>query len=78
MGKNNPMKVEYYTYKVEFQERGAGHIHGTLWLDLEYIEDLTMLDDGQLLPKKDLCSNLATSQPFRGVMSAFKKLKLKH
>ena len=30
MGRNNPMNVEYYTYKVEFQERGAGHIHGTL------------------------------------------------
>ena len=25
MGDNNPMMVEYYTYKVEFQERGAGH-----------------------------------------------------
>ena len=30
MGDNNPMMVEYYTYKVEFQDRGAGHIHGTL------------------------------------------------
>ena len=26
MGKNNPMHVKYYTYKVEFQDRGAGHI----------------------------------------------------
>ena len=24
MGYNNPMMVEYFTYKVEFQERGAG------------------------------------------------------
>ena len=35
MGDNNPMMVEYFTYKVEFQDRGAGHIHGTLWLKLE-------------------------------------------
>jgi hypothetical protein len=28
MGDNNPMMVEYFTYKVEFQDRGAGHIHG--------------------------------------------------
>ena len=31
--KSNPLSVKFYTYKVEFQERGAGHIHGTLWLD---------------------------------------------
>ena len=40
MGKNNPMHVKYYTYKVEFQDRGAGHIHGTLWLGLNEIENL--------------------------------------
>ena len=29
MGKNNLMHVKNYTYKVEFQDRGARHIHGT-------------------------------------------------
>ena len=48
MGDNNPMMVEYYTYKVEFQERGAGHIHGTLWLKLDMIERLIRKDDGEL------------------------------
>ena len=48
MGKNNPMIVEYYTYKVEFQERGAGHIHGTLWLDLSAIENLVLSEEGKL------------------------------
>ena len=33
LSKNNPMSVKYYTYKTEFQSRGAPHIHGTLWLD---------------------------------------------
>ena len=36
-GSNNPMKVRHITYRVEFQGRGAGHIHGVLWVDLEEI-----------------------------------------
>ena len=43
------MTVEYFTYKVEFQERGAGHIHGTLWLKLERIEGLIRKDYDQFL-----------------------------
>ena len=38
MGKNNPMKIKHISYRVEFQGRGAAHIHGTLWLDLKEIE----------------------------------------
>ena len=38
MGKNNPMNVKYISYRVEFQARGAAHIHGTLWLNLKKIE----------------------------------------
>ncbi len=34
-GPNNPMKVTYYTYRVEFQVRGAAHVHGVLWLNLD-------------------------------------------
>ena len=40
MGKNEPMKVKFYNYRVEFQLRGAGHIHGVLWIDLAAHEDL--------------------------------------
>merc|ERR1712240_318525 len=40
MGIYSPMHVKYYTYKVEFQVRGAGHIHGTLWLDIDKIEHM--------------------------------------
>ena len=40
MGKNNPMNIKYISYRVEFQGRGAAHIHGTLWLDLKEIEKL--------------------------------------
>ena len=34
MGKNNPLCVKYYKWRVEFQLRGAAHIHGVLWLDI--------------------------------------------
>ena len=39
-GKNNPMKIKYISYRVEFQARGAAHIHGILWLDMKKIETL--------------------------------------
>jgi hypothetical protein len=38
MGKSNPMKVIFYNYRVEFQARGMGHIHGVLWCDLSDTE----------------------------------------
>ena len=31
------MKVRHISYRVEFQGRGAGHIHGVLWVDLEEV-----------------------------------------
>ena len=37
-GRNNPLRVRHISYRVEFQGRGAGHIHGVLWLDLNQIE----------------------------------------
>ena len=36
----NPMNVKYYQYKVEFQNRGALHIHGVIWSDIKKIERL--------------------------------------
>ena len=27
------MAIKYYSYKVEFAMRGAGHIHGVLWIN---------------------------------------------
>ena len=85
MGKNNPMNVEHYTYKVEFQERGAGHIHGTLWLDLNKLEEMIRSNDGEIMqPSEDTKSNSYYEDenhdnneryPFKGINSAFRKLK---
>jgi hypothetical protein len=32
-GKDSPMNVEFFNYRVEFQLRGAGHIHGVIWVN---------------------------------------------
>ena len=45
MSKGNPMAIKHYSYKVEFALRGAGHIHGVLWVDWE---------NCQALPKTDI------------------------
>ena len=68
------MAAKYYTYKVEFQARGAGHIHGTLWFDLEKLEDLICVE-GKLVNPKDAekCSSL--TRPLKGIAKAFKSLR---
>ena len=38
MDKNNPMCAKYWSTKVEFQGRGAGHNHGTIWVDIDKVE----------------------------------------
>ena len=74
MGKNNPMHVKYYTYKVEFQDRGAGHIHGTLWLGLEKIEKLIRDEpDDELRPKRK--DEQKKEGWMHGLKDAFKKLR---
>ena len=76
MGPNNPMSVEYFTYKVEFQERGAGHIHGTLWLDLKRLEKRKRLENGQLTHIDiDQNMNQVVDLPFKHISSAFRKIK---
>ena len=44
MSKGNPMSIRYYSYKVEFALRGAGHIHGVLWVDWNKFDALDRKD----------------------------------
>ena len=79
MGSNNPMFVKYHPEKVEFQDRGAGHIHGTLWLRLNMIERLIKLENGELALGRKQGSDTPESHNgtrlFQGISLAFKKLK---
>ena len=45
MSKGSPMAVKNFSYKVEFQLRGAGHVHGVLWIDWKKCK---------VLPKDDI------------------------
>ena len=49
-GENNPMKIKNLSYKVEFQGRGAGHIHGVLWANLKQFEEKS--DEFKHLPSE--------------------------
>ena len=64
------MSVQYYSYKVEFQERGAPHIHGVLWLNIAELENLSRID-GQF--SKTLDGN---DKPLKGISKTFKKLRI--
>ena len=73
MGKNNPMHVKHFTYKVEFQDRGAGHIHGTLWLRLDKIEKLVKEVDGTLRERAE--SDTDDKAIFKELSKAFRKFR---
>ena len=90
MGENNPLNINYYTYKVEFQDRGAGHIHGTLWLKLKILERLIRTPEGDLIdpgpkksedktgmkdPKNTENEKTYRNRPFANLTQAFKKLR---
>ena len=68
--KSNPMSVQYYSYKVEFQERGAPHIHGVLWLNVAELENLSRID-GQLTKTQD-----GNDKPLKGISKTFTKLRI--
>ena len=78
MGGGNPMNVDKFSYKAEFQERGAGHVHGTLWVKLHVIEKMRKLKDGTLITKskyKKKKMKEAYTTPFDGLTEAFNKFK---
>ena len=49
LNKNGPFNVQHYNYRVEFQLRGAAHIHGTLWIDFERL----ILPMNRLVPEEN-------------------------
>ena len=42
--------AKYYNYRVEFQMRGAGHIHGVIWVDLDAFEQKHFNNDKENKP----------------------------
>ena len=56
-GWNNPMKIKNMSYRVEFQGRGAAHIHGTLWLDIKEIENSPPFNERPAQKRNEILSN---------------------
>ena len=71
LDKQNPMSVKYYSTKVEFQGRGAGHNHGVLWLDLEKMEYYVENQNGQWC---DLDTILSKSFAENNAKTSIKKM----
>ena len=67
------MHVRNYTYKVEFHDRGAGHVHGTLWLRLDKIEKLIKKADGTV--RERIEGDNDDEAVFSGLGKAFKKFR---
>ena len=91
MGKNNPMAVHNWTYKTEFGGRGAAHVHGILWLNMNIMENYCQTKNGQLLTenqienisgmKKKLQDDgedileLKNNKPFKNLKEVYKKME---
>ena len=69
MAKSNPMSVKYYTWRAEFQERGALHVHGTIWVNTRKLEMLREVN-GRLCMK-----NAPGKGPLKGITEVFNKLR---
>ena len=72
MSKANPMCIKNYSYKVEFALRGAGHIHGVMWMDWENFSALNTDFDTDC--DTDINSDLKIS-PTKMVESALDKIR---
>ena len=78
MGGGNPMNVDKYSYKVEFQDRGAGHVHGVLWVNLNAIEQMRKLENGTLIGATQYEAKILKEKyttPFSGIKEAFRKFR---
>ena len=73
MSKSTGLPVKYYSYRVEFQLRGAAHIHGTIWVDFEkYFEHQIWEETGN----KILDFKTTTSKKPDKVKKVFEENKL--
>ena len=73
MDKNNPMCVQFYTTKVEFQGRGAPHNHGTIWVDMkkmefQFLDDKGRWSDFESLFKKDVYDDEQLKKTIKNVL----------
>ena len=75
-GSNNKMKVRHISYRVEFQGRGAGHIHGVIWVDLEEVTKYMKDDMNEItINELELTGTHVNSETL--LVDAYEKLRKK-
>ena len=78
MSKMTAMCVKFYNFGVEVQMRGAGHIHGVLWVDLdEFLEMTTPQVDPFSKHISKPISSQASKQNYEPSLKKSSKLSLK-
>ena len=78
IGKSNPMKITYWSDKMEFQGRGAGHIHGVAWSDLKKVSELIKEEKkvGIILSNdKRVMENISSDEDGTHLENAYKSLR---
>ena len=77
MNKGSPFCVQYYNYRVEFQLRGAAHVHGTLWVHWDTYFDKVIKDETAGKESNDLNLNFENEKSLRidQIKSIFEKIK---
>ena len=77
MAKSAPLPIDKYSYKVEFQQRGAGHVHGVMWLDTDGLSKKVRTPEGNLvdMTNANLFPGQTLERPFEGVDEPFKKIR---
>ena len=77
MGTNNPLAITNFCEKMEFQGRGAGHIHGVAWSNLTKVSELIVEEKeaGIILSnkKKEIDDNEKEDCPH--LENAYRKLR---
>ena len=77
MAESAPMPVKMYSYKTEFQARGAGHIHGVIWLDTHRLSKMVRAPDGNLVDgtNETLFSDQPLERPLQEIDATFKRIR---
>ena len=82
------MPVQHWTYNIEFQARGAAHVHRVLWLNMNVMENYCQKKNGELvtvmqidklpelkekLQQEEDIKTLKKNKPFKNLKEAYEK-----
>ena len=75
MADTAPLPVKIYSYKIEFQGRGAPHCHGVCWLDTAELGKRVLNRNGKLVPPSNCPADKPLDRPLEGIEGPFQKIR---